>query len=72
MHLTVRNAPDAMQRFFVVEENPPAFNLSPKALGGTTARVSLIVDDPDKVAQRAVTAGARVVFPISEKSRSPP
>jgi PhnB protein len=56
------------ERFFVVEENPPGFNLSPKALGGTTVRVSLIVDDPDTVAQRAVTAGARVVFPIADQS----
>ena len=56
------------QRFGVVDENPPAFNLSPKALGGTTVRVSLIVDDPDAVAGRAVAAGARVVFPIADQS----
>ena len=55
-------------RFFVVDENPPGFNLSPKALGGTTVRVSLIVDDPDAVAQRAVAAGAHVVFPIADQS----
>jgi hypothetical protein len=32
--------------FFVVDENPKGFNLSPKALGGTTVRLSLIADDP--------------------------
>jgi uncharacterized glyoxalase superfamily protein PhnB len=54
-------------RFFVVDENPAAFNVSPKALGGTTVRVSLIVDDPDAVAERALAAGAREVFPIGEQ-----
>jgi hypothetical protein len=33
--------------FFVVDENPEAFNLSPKSLDGTTVRINLIVDDPD-------------------------
>ncbi len=53
--------------FFVVDENPNAFNVSPKTLGGTTVRVSLIVDDPDQVAQRALAAGATVVFPIADQ-----
>src|SRR5512132_3691505 len=51
--------------FFVVDENPKAFNVSPKALGGTTVRISLIVDDPDAVAKRALAAGATEVFPIA-------
>lgn len=55
------------QAFFVVDENPQAFNLSPKALGGTTVRISLIVDDPDEVTQRALAAGATVVFPIADQ-----
>jgi PhnB protein len=53
--------------FFVVEENPQAFNLSPKALGGTTVRISLIVNDPDEVTRRALAAGAVVVFPIADQ-----
>src|SRR2546423_7010684 len=55
------------QRFFVVDENPAAFNLSPEALGGTTVRLSLIIDDPDAAARRAVDAGARIVFPVSDQ-----
>jgi PhnB protein len=54
--------------FFVVDENPKGFNLSPKALGGTTVRLSLIADDPDAVAKRAITAGATEVFPIADQS----
>jgi PhnB protein len=55
------------QRFYVVDENPQAFNKSPVLLGGTTVRLSLIVEDPDAVAKRAVAAGAREVFPIADQ-----
>jgi PhnB protein len=53
--------------FFVVDENPRAHNLSPKAVGGTTVRMSLIVDDPDAVTSRALAAGATEVFPIEDQ-----
>ena len=53
--------------FYAVDENPAAFNVSPATLGGTTARMSLIVADPDAVADRAVAAGATVVFPVSDQ-----
>jgi PhnB protein len=55
------------QRFFVVDENVKAFNVSPETLKGTTVRVSLVVDDPDAVAERAIGAGATVVFPIADQ-----
>ena len=55
------------QRFFVVDENVPAFNLSPQTLQGTSVRLSLVVDDPDALAERAVAAGATVVFPIADQ-----
>ena len=54
-------------RFHVVDENPAGQNLSPDALGGTTVRVNLIVDDPDAAAERAVDAGARLVFPVADQ-----
>ena len=54
--------------FFVVDENPKGFNLSPKALGGTSVRVSLIADDPEAVAQRALAAGATELFPMEDQS----
>jgi PhnB protein len=55
------------EHFYAVDENPAGFNLSPTALGGTTVRMSLIVEDPDAVADRAVAAGARIVFPIADQ-----
>jgi PhnB protein len=54
-------------RFFVVDENPDAFNVSPTSLGGTTVRINLVVDDPDAVAARAVRAGAREIFPVADQ-----
>jgi PhnB protein len=55
------------EHFYAVDENPAGFNLSPTTLGGTTVRLSLIVEDPDAVADRAVAAGARIVFPIADQ-----
>lgn len=55
------------ERFFVVDENPAGFNLSPETLGGTTARMSLLVDDPDAVAARAIAAGATEIFPVANQ-----
>jgi PhnB protein len=54
-------------RFFAVDENRPAFNVSPETLGGTSVRLSLIVDDPDAAADRAIGAGARLVFPVADQ-----
>ncbi|TMC79581.1 MAG: VOC family protein [Chloroflexi bacterium] len=54
-------------RFYVVDENRSAFNVSPTTLGGTSVRMSLIVEDPDAVADRAVAAGAKIVFPIADQ-----
>ena len=53
--------------FYAVDENPAAFNVSPATLGGTSVRLSLIVADPDAVADRAVAAGATVVFPVGDQ-----
>ncbi|HKY49948.1 MAG TPA: VOC family protein [Candidatus Limnocylindria bacterium] len=55
------------QTFGVVDENPRAFNVSPQALGGTTVRISLVVDDPDTATTRAMKAGCTEVFPIADQ-----
>ena len=55
------------QRFYAVDENPAGFNLSPKTLGGTSVRMSLIVGDPDAFADRAVAAGATIIFPVDDQ-----
>jgi PhnB protein len=55
------------ERFFAVDENLSAFNVSPTTLGGTSVRMSLIVADPDAVADRAVAAGGKIVFPVADQ-----
>ena len=55
------------QQFFVVDENPEAFNLSPESLGGTSVRISLIVDDADETTAQAIAAGASEVFPVADQ-----
>jgi PhnB protein len=46
----------------LADEHPEAGILSPLAFGGTGSRVHLHVDDVDVLAQRAVDAGANLVF----------
>ena len=55
------------QPFFVVDENPAAYNMSPQALNGTSVRMNLVFDDPDALTARALAAGATVVFPIADQ-----
>jgi len=54
-------------RFYVVDENRAASNMSPDALGGTSVRMNLLVDDPDAAAERAVREGGSVVFSVSDQ-----
>jgi PhnB protein len=54
-------------RFFVADESSENQNSCPQTLGGTTVRIALIVADPDKVAGRAVAAGATLVSPVEDQ-----
>jgi PhnB protein len=39
---------------------------TPQTLGGTCVRITLQVDDPDSLVERAVARGARVLMPVQE------
>jgi PhnB protein len=52
--------------FWLGDESPQYHNFSPESLGGGTVRMVLTVADPDAVFQRAVSAGATEVVPVSE------
>ena len=65
-HAVVELAIDGL-RVYLVDENPDAFNVAPRSLGGTTVRINLLVDDPDGVAARAIAAGATEVFPVGDQ-----
>jgi PhnB protein len=53
--------------FWVEDESPPDGNFSPQTAGGATARMLLIVDDPEAVLARAVAAGAAQLSPAGEE-----
>ena len=57
----------AAAEFWVADESPENFNFSPESLGGGTVRMVMIVEDADSAFDRAVAAGATVVWPISEQ-----
>jgi PhnB protein len=53
--------------FWLADESPENFNFSPESLGGGSARIFLIVEDPDATFDRAVAAGAAVVWPVNNQ-----
>ena len=50
--------------FWLADESPTHGNFSPESLGGGTVRLLLILEDPDAAFERAVAAGATVVWPV--------
>lgn len=53
--------------FWVADESPEHQNFSPETLGGGTVRMVMVVDDPDAAFDRAVAAGATVVWPVDDR-----
>ena len=53
--------------FGAVDEAPNVGNVGPEKLGGTSVRLSLYVADPDAVAQRAIDAGAELIFQVGDQ-----
>jgi PhnB protein len=56
-------------KIFVCDEFPPSEGgtcKSPRTLGGTGVRITLLVDDADAIVERAVAAGARVLLPVQD------
>ena len=53
--------------FWVADESPEHGNFSPETLGGSTARLVLVVEDPDEAFERAIAAGATVVWPVANQ-----
>lgn len=53
--------------FWLADESPSHSNFSPETLGGSSVRMVMTVKDPDAAVQRATSAGAREVWPVSEQ-----
>ena len=54
-------------RFWVVAVSTSMNRVSPRAIGGTTSRPLLVVDDPEAVLNRAVSVGACKTTPVSDE-----
>jgi PhnB protein len=54
--------------FWLADESPEHLNFSPPALGGSTFRMVLVVEDPDAVFNRAITAGATSISPVADQA----
>jgi PhnB protein len=53
--------------FWLADESPENANFSPESIGGSSVRLVLVVDDPDALFERAVSAGATVVWPVADQ-----
>lgn len=54
--------------FWLADESPSHSNFSPESLGGSSARMVMMVEDPDTVFKRAISSGATEVWPVSEQN----
>ncbi len=53
--------------FWVADESPEHQNFSPESLGGGSVRMVMTVEDPDGAFNRAIAAGATVVWPVADQ-----
>jgi PhnB protein len=53
--------------FWLADESPEHFNFSPESVGGGTVRMVMTVENPDAAFDRAVAAGAKVVWPVADQ-----
>jgi len=53
--------------FWLADESPEHSNYSPESLGGSSVRMVMTVKDPDAAFERAVSAGATVVWPVADQ-----
>jgi PhnB protein len=53
--------------FWVAPTSSAMNRLDPRSIGGATSRTLLVVEDPDAVVRRAVTAGASEASPVGDE-----
>lgn len=62
-HLSIEGA-----TFWVADESRDNQNFSPDYLNGSSVRIILTVADPDAVFNRAIAAGAAIIWPMADQS----
>jgi PhnB protein len=50
--------------FWVADESPENLNFSPESIGGGSVRMVMTVENPDAAFERAVAAGAKIIWPV--------
>jgi PhnB protein len=53
--------------FWVADESPAHHNFSPESLGGGSVRMAIVTENPDAMFDRAIAAGATVIFPVADQ-----
>jgi PhnB protein len=53
--------------FWLADESPAHLNFSPETLGGSSVRMVMVAEDPDAVFDRAVRAGAKAIWPMTDE-----
>lgn len=53
--------------FWIAATGSSSERLVPRALGGATGRILLVVDDPDRIFAKAVAAGATAKSPVGDE-----
>lgn len=53
--------------FWLADESPEHGNFSPESIGGSTARLIMVVEDPDVAFATAVAAGAKEIWPVDDQ-----
>jgi PhnB protein len=64
IHIAELQMGGTMFRFH--EENPSKQQSSPHTCGTSTVGIHLMVDDPDAIMEKAVTAGAKMLSPMQD------
>lgn len=53
--------------FWVADESPEHLNFSPESISGGSVRMVMIVANPDAAFERAIAAGATVVWAVNDQ-----
>ncbi len=53
--------------FWLADESAKDGNFSPESLAGSTARMIMVVQDPDAAFAKAVAAGAKEMWPVEDQ-----
>jgi PhnB protein len=51
----------------ISDESPQWGSKSPAALGGSPVTLNVMVEDPDATAEKAVKAGGKLIYPVSDQ-----